>query len=143
MVKKGFSNVWFVFSLVLLSAYFLYPKTATALETEQENFNNNNKEDLIDLNNIPFLNRFKFKDKLDGSGFDDEERRSIYYGYKEGRVGEEDYSKFFYSSTEKPSNEQSWRRISFSVFDRPNKKVRLEVNPKDKAIKLNFAIKLH
>jgi len=141
MSKERIIKFWFIFSLAILALYYAMPKSAMALDVSAKKTDNEDAN-VLDLSKIPLLNRFRLKDNMESNGFNDEERRSIYYAYKEGRVGDEDYYKF-YSSTEKPSTGQSWRRISFSVYNEPNKKLRVDINPKDKAVMLNYAVKLY
>jgi len=139
MAKRVFNSL-FIFGLVLFALFHLMPRSVEAMEASQQNSANNDPI-VPEMQNIPFLNRFKLKDRMDAAGFDDEEKKSIYRAYKDGRVGEEEYVKF-YSPSEKLLAGQSWKRLSFTIYDRPNSNLRLDVSPKGKAVMLKYSLRL-
>jgi len=138
MARKVSSN-WFIFGLALFALLYLITRSAEALEALQQNSANN--DSTVVEKSIPFLNRFKLKDRMDAAGFDDEERKSIYQSYKDGRAGEEQYAKF-YSPSEKLLAGQSWKRLSYAVYEKPGQNLHIDVNPKNHGVMLNYSLKM-
>lgn len=116
----------------------------SATETEAELFflDENKSKDPVDAI-LPLLKRFQINDEYGVSN--DEFDVKLYQAYREGRVTEDEYTKFMNNNFREDRRDTeeivTWRRVSFAFYEEKDTKVRLEVKPRDRSVMLKFTFK--